>query len=146
MRRTLILITLIASTVLIAMAYVSAFVAEGVAWGVWCMVAGVTGISTSVMALGALREGRRNPVMTGALLLTGACIVAGFSLALLLPDEGLAEGLVLGFPARAAAVIYLVGLAPLFVLPLVYAWTFDAVTLRDEDVDRVRASPGLHNG
>jgi hypothetical protein len=132
------LIVLIASTALIAVAYASAFIAGGAPWGAWCMVAGVAGISVSVMALGAHREGRRNTLVTGALLATGASLVAGLSLALLLPDTGSAERVVLGFPVRASSVIYLIGVLPLFVLPVVYAWTFDALTLRDEDVARVR--------
>ena len=130
---------LIASTLLIALAYGSAFVGGGASWGVWCMIAGVTGISLSVTALGALREGRRSPVVVAALAVTGICIVAGFALALLLPDEGAGERLVLGFPLRASAVIWLVGVAPLFVFPIAYAMSFDAVTLRDDDLERVRA-------
>ena len=102
------------------------------------MIAGVTGISLSVTALGALREERRSAVVILALAVTGICILAGFALALLLPDEGAAERLVLGFPVRAAAVIWLVGVAPLFVFPLAYAMSFDDLTLRDEDLDRIR--------
>jgi hypothetical protein len=145
-RRAFIVATLIASTILIALAYASAFVTGGLSWGLWCMVAGLAGISMSVTALGAFREGRRNRMMTAALWTTGVCIVAGFSLALLLPDEGTAERMILGFPARAAAVIWLVGLAPLFVFPLVYAWTFDAMTLRDEDLIAVRAARRQDDG
>ena len=102
------------------------------------MIAGVTGLSLGVTALGALRQGRRSPVVIGALALTGVCIAAGFALALLLPDEGGAEPLVLGFPVRAAAVIWLVGVVPLFVFPVAYAMSFDDLTLRDEDLERVR--------
>ncbi len=138
MSRRVVLGALIASTLLIALAYASAFVRRGESWGVWCMIAGVTGISLSVTALGALRQGRRSPVVIVALALTGICIVAGFALALLLPDEGAAERFVLGFPVRAAAVIWLVGVAPLFVFPLAYAMSFDGLTLRDDDLERVR--------
>jgi hypothetical protein len=133
-----ILTALITSTLLIAVAYASAVVAGGATWGAWCMVAGVAGISVAMIALGAHRHGQRNPIVTIALLATGVSLVAGLSLALLLPDTGAAERIVLGFPVRAASVIYLVGVLPLFVLPLVYAWTFDALTLRDEDIARVR--------
>jgi len=133
-----ILAALVTSTLLIAVAYASAFVVGGAGWGAWCMVAGVAGISVSTIALGAHRHGRRNPIVTVALLATGVSLVAGFSLALLLPDAGPAEAVVLGFPVRASSVIYLVGVLPLFVLPLVYAWTFDELTLGDEDIERVR--------
>ena len=131
-------LALTTSTLLIALAYASAIVGGGASWGVWCMIAGVTGITLGVTALGALREGRRSPVVFGALAVTGICIVGGFALALLLPDEGAAERFVLGFPVRAAAVIWLVGVAPLFVFPLAYAMSFDDLTLRDDDLERVR--------
>lgn len=134
----IILTLLITSTLLIAAAYASAFVDGGAAWGAWCMVAGVAGISVSTMALGARREGRPNTIVTVALLATGVSLVAGLSLALLLPDPGSAERIVLGFPVRAASLIYLAGVLPLFVLPAVYAWTFDSLTLCDEDIERVR--------
>lgn len=136
----IILTVLITSTMLIAAAYASAFVQGGASWGAWFMVAGVVGISVSVIALGAHRHGRPNPVVTVALVVTAVSLVAGFSLGLFLPPTGDAERIVLGFPLRAAAVIYLVGVLPLFVLPAVYAWTFDALTLRDEDVERVRGA------
>lgn len=138
MSRRLVAGVLIPGTILIAIAYASAFVGGGESWGVWCMIAGVTAVSLGVTALGALREGRRSPVVIVALAATGICIVAGFALALLLPDDGVAERFVLGFPVRAAAVIWLVGVAPLFVFPLAYAMSFDDLTLRDDDLERVR--------
>jgi len=45
---------------------------------------------------------------------------------------------VLGFPLRAAIVIYGVGLVPLVMLPVVYAMTFDEMTLSEDDLARVR--------
>lgn len=134
----IILTILITSTLLIAAAYASTFVHGGASWGAWSMAVGVAGISVSVIALGAHRQGRPNRVVTLALAATTLSLVAGFSLGLLLPPAGSAERIVLGFPVRAAAVIYLAGVLPLFVLPAVYAWTFDALTLRDEDLERVR--------
>lgn len=133
-----ILAVLITSTLLIAAAYASAFVQGGAPWGAWSMVIGVVGISLSVIALGAHRQGRPNRIVALALVVTGVSLVAGLALGLLLPPAGSAERIVLGFPMRAAAVIYLAGVLPLFVLPVVYAWTFDALTLRDEDIERVR--------
>ena len=42
-------------------------------------------------------------------------------------------------PARAAIVIYGVGLLPIIVLPVAYALTFETQTLSAGDVERVRA-------
>jgi hypothetical protein len=44
----------------------------------------------------------------------------------------------MGLPARAAIVIYGVGLLPIVVLPIAYALTFETQTLSAEDVERVR--------
>lgn len=136
----LILAGVVASTCLIALAYASAFSAGHTRWGVWCMIAGVTGNAVGIMALGVYREGRRQRAVGVALLLVATSVVTAFSLALLLPDRGVDEPLVLGLPQRAAAVIYLAGVAPLLILPLVYAWTFDQVTLSDDDLRALRAT------
>lgn len=66
-------------------------------------------------------------------------LVIGFGAALALPaTEGPLSRLWLGLPARAAIVIYGVGLLPIFVLPIAYALTFEAQTLSAQDVERVR--------
>jgi hypothetical protein len=138
--RRLILAGVVASTGLIALAYASAFSPDGARWGLWCMIAGVTGNAVGIMALGVYREDRRQRVVGIALLLVATSVVTALSLALLLPDRGVDEPLVLGLPQRAAAVIYLAGVAPLLILPLVYAWTFDQVTLSDDDLRALRAT------
>ena len=69
-----------------------------------------------------------------------AVLVVGFGAALALPaTEGPLSTLWLGLPARAAVVIYGVGLLPVIVLPVAYALTFETQTLNAEDVERVRA-------
>jgi hypothetical protein len=69
-----------------------------------------------------------------------AVLVIGFGAALALPSaEGPLSKLWLGLPARAAIVIYGVGLLPIMVLPIAYALTFETQTLNAEDVERVRA-------
>jgi len=67
-------------------------------------------------------------------------LIIGFGAPLLLPaTEGPLSKLWLGLPARAAIVIYGVGLLPIIVLPVAYAVTFETQTLSAQDVDRVRA-------
>lgn len=69
-----------------------------------------------------------------------ATLVVGFGAALVLPaTEGPLSSLWLGLPARAAIVIYGIGLLPIVVLPVAYALTFESQTLNAEDVERVRA-------
>jgi len=91
------------------------------------------------MILGAAR-GRRG---VGRLKYPFAFVVTllaiGFCAALALPaTETSLSRLWLGLPARAAIVIYGIGLLPIIVLPVAYALTFEAQTLSAEDVERVR--------
>lgn len=131
----------IASTVAIAAAYISAFIPGGAQWGAWLMVFGLATMVVSLMALGATRRGGGLGRLRLPLVFTFVVIVAGFGAALMLPaDEGPGTALVLGLPLRAALVLYGIGLLPMLVLPLVYALTFDDMTLSEEDLARVRVA------
>jgi hypothetical protein len=55
-------------------------------------------------------------------------------------ETGADAPLWLGLPRRAAIVLYGIGILPLFLLPFAYAWTFDAMTLSEEDLARVAAA------
>lgn len=133
---------LVAATVAIAVAYAGAFSPGGTpAWSAWLMAVGVPLALVGVMTLGAARHGHVPRPLLAAFALVGALLVGGFALALALPaDLGAAEPLLLGLPRRAAVVVFGIGLLPVFVLPVAYALTFDAQTLRDEDLERVRAA------
>ena len=135
------------STVAIGVAYASAFLPGGApAWAPWLLALGVPLALVSVMSLGAARAGRVPGALLAAFALVGLMLAGGFALALLLPGAGgtagngtVGEPLLLGLPRRAAIVIYGIGLLPVLVLPVAYALTFEAQTLRDEDLERVRA-------
>jgi len=67
-------------------------------------------------------------------------LAIGFGAALILPpSESAASTLWLGLPARAAIVIYGIGLFPIVVLPVAYALTFETQTLSAADIERVRS-------
>lgn len=127
------------ATCCIALAYVSAFVPGGARWGAWSMVIGLATMVVSLMVLGVTRRGGGVGRLAAPLAFTFVVIIAGFGAALLLPDEAAGGRLLLGLPLRAALVLYGVGLLPILVLPLAYALTFDAMTLSEEDLARVRA-------
>jgi hypothetical protein len=133
---------LVAATAAIAVAYAGAFSPAGTpAWSAWLMAVGVPLALVGVMTLGAARHGHVPRPLLAAFALVGALLIGGFALALALPaDLGAAEPLLLGLPRRAAVVVFGIGLLPVFVLPVAYALTFDAQTLRDEDLERVRAA------
>jgi hypothetical protein len=126
---------------MIAVAYASAFRPAGApGWAPWLLATGVPISLVGVMVLGAARAGRLPTSLALAFALVGLMLAGGFGLALALPASGAAEPLVLGLPLRAAIIVYGVGLLPVFVLPAAYALTFDAQTLRAEDLDRVRVA------
>jgi hypothetical protein len=133
---------LVVATVAIAAAYAAAFRTGGPpAWSAWVLATAVPLALVGVMVLGAARAGRLPGALGLAFALVGLMLAGCFALALALPaDLGAAEPLLLGLPRRAAVIVYGVGLLPVFVLPAAYALTFDAQTLRDEDLERVRAA------
>ena len=137
---------LVAATLAIGVAYASALAAgagnAAPGWAAWLMAAGVPLALVSVMTLGAARGGRVPGVLLAAFAFVGLLLAAGFALALSLPGANgtTGEPLLLGLPRRAAIIVYGIGLLPVLVLPGAYAMTFEAQTLRDEDLERVRAA------
>jgi hypothetical protein len=142
MTRTIAIVALVISTVMIAAAYGSALVgAPGpAAWAPWMFALGVPGAIVAIMVLGAAR-GRAGGVgrLIAPMLFVGLALTLGFGLALGLPaTEGPASRLVLGLPLRAAVIMYGIGLMPIVVLPVAYALTFSTQTLNAADIERVR--------
>lgn len=135
------LAALLLATLAIAAAYASAFLPGGAPrLAAWAMALGVPLALVAMMALGAARGGQLPKRLLVAFAFVGLLLAAGFALALALPDSlGAAEPLLFGLPRRAAIIVYGVGLLPTLVLPVAYALTFEAQTLRDEDLERVRA-------
>lgn len=139
MTRSACLAGIVLSTLLIAAAYGSAFLPGGAPpAAAWMMAMGTALIMVALMALGAARA--RGGI--GRLALPFAAVLAlvagGFAYALLLPPVAAGETLWLGLPRGAAVVLIGIGLVPMFILPLAYAFTFDEVTLGEDDLARVR--------
>ena len=134
------LLALIAGMLAIAIGYAAAFLPGGPpAWAPWLLAVGIPVALGAIMILGAAR-GRMG---IGRLKYPFAFVVAvlaiGFCAALALPaTESPLSRLWLGLPARAAIVIYGIGLLPIIVLPVAYALTFETQTLNAEDMARVR--------
>ncbi|WP_169307541.1 hypothetical protein [Gemmatimonas aurantiaca] len=128
-------------TVGIALAYASAFLPPSVSvWGPYLMAVALPFCMMATMVLGAARDGKPLGRLVWPMALVFVLVAGGFLLALTLPSDTVTSTLWLGLPPRAAVVLYGVGLLPLFVLPVAYAFTFDALTLSDEDIARVRAA------
>jgi len=124
----------------IAVGYASAFMKGGApVWGPWLLALGIPAALGGIMVLGAARERGGVGRLAIPFAFVIATLVIGFSLALALPaNEGPDSNLWLGLPARAAIVVYGIGLMPVVVLPVAYALTFETQTLNADDIERVR--------
>lgn len=109
-------------------------------WAAWLLALGIPVALAAIMILGAARGRRGIGPLKIPFAFVAMVLLIGFGAALALPaTEGPLSTLWLGLPARAAIVIYGIGLLPIVVLPIAYALTFEAQTLSAEDVERVRA-------
>ena len=127
-------------TVAAAVAYGAAFLPGGAPpWAAWVMEIAIALMCVGLMAMGAARPGRRLGVLRVPLIFAFVGLVLGFGLALALPGgEGTAARLWAGLPARAAIILYGIGILPMLILPLAYALTFGQI-LSAEDIERIRA-------
>ncbi|MGI8402739.1 MAG: hypothetical protein ACR2NS_14225 [Gemmatimonadaceae bacterium] len=134
------LVALFAGILAIAGGYAAAFARGGTpSWAPWLLALGIPVVVGAIMILGAARGARGVGPLKVPFLFVVAILALGFFAALALPaTEGPLSRLWLGLPARAAIVIYVVGLLPIVVLPIAYALTFETQTLSAEDVERVR--------
>jgi hypothetical protein len=135
------LVALFIGITAIAAGYAAAFSHGGTpAWAAWLLAFGIPVALAAIMILGATRGRRGIGPLKIPFAFVALVLVIGFGAALALPaTEGPLSTLWLGLPARAAIVIYGVGLLPIVVLPIAYALTFETQTLSAEDVERVRA-------
>ncbi len=132
--------TLVIANVTIAVAYGSAFLPGGTpVWAAWLPAIAIPASLGAVMVLGAAREGGGVGRLRWPFAFVVVLLAVGFCAALALPPIDTADSrLWLGLPARAAIVIYGIGLLPIVVLPVAYALTFETQTLNEADLQRVR--------
>jgi len=133
-------VALVAGILAIAVGYAAAFLPGGAPpWAPWLLALGIPIALGAIMILGAARGRMGIGPLKYPFVFVVAVLAIGFCAALALPaTESALSRLWLGLPARAAIVIYGIGLLPIIVLPVAYALTFEAQTLSAEDVERVR--------
>jgi hypothetical protein len=124
----------------IAIAYAAAFLPSGTPeWAPWLLALGIPVSIGAIMILGATRGRRGIGPLKIPFIFVVVTLAVGFGAALLLPPSESADStLWLGLPARAAIVIYGIGLFPIILLPVAYALTFESQTLTAEDLEQVR--------
>ena len=129
---------IVLGTVLLALAYATAFFPPIAAAGPWLMLLGIVLLICSLGLLGTRRPGRRRPLLLClAFAFIALILVGGFGAALLLPDDS--GGLWLGLPRRAALLIYGIGVLPAVVVPLLYGWSFTGAVLTDQELQEFRS-------
>jgi len=97
----------------------------------------VMGYPVALIAMAVARQGRLGPLglpLLALLIFLEACAVG----MLLLRGRVLDGPWLGGLPLAAAIQLYGVWLAPLLLVALVYALTFDRFALRQQDLDRLR--------
>lgn len=131
---------LVTGILAIAIGYAAAFLPGGTPpWAPWLLALGIPVALGAMMILGAARGRMGIGPLKYPFAFVVAVLALGFCAALALPaTESPLSKLWLGLPARAAIVIYGIGLLPIIVLPVAYALTFETQTLNAEDVERVR--------
>src|SRR6185295_14996249 len=114
------LIALFVSIAAIALGYGAAFTRSGTPqWAPWMLALGIPVAIGAIMILGAVRANRGIGALKYPFALVILILVIGFGAALALPStDGPLSRLWLGLPARAAIVIYGVGLLPIIILPV----------------------------
>ena len=134
------LLGLFAGVMAVAAGYAAAFLPGGTpAWAPWLLALGIPVALGAIMVLGAARGRTGVGPLKYPIAFVVAVLAIGFCAALALPaTESPLSRLWLGLPARAAIVIYGIGLLPIIVLPVAYALTFETQTLNAEDLEQVR--------
>jgi hypothetical protein len=127
--------------IVIAAGYAGAFNKTATpVWAAWMLALGIPVALGAIMILGALRGSEGIGALKFPFAFVIIILAIGFGAALALPaSDGPLSRLWLGLPARAAIVIYGIGLLPIIILPIAYALTFEEMTLSADDLERVRA-------
>ena len=139
MTKSVAVVVLLVSTLVIGAAYGGALIAGSVPpWTPWALMIGTSTVMLATMVLGASRSGRGVGKLVAPFVAMFVVLLVGFGAALAMPAESAGARLWLGLPARAAVILYGIGVLPLFVLPMAYALTFESLTLTEADLERVR--------
>ncbi len=130
---------LLAFLTLVGAGYLSAFLPGPTPdWGVGSLLVGTVGALLAISLLGA-GEAPGTLRLLLPLGLVFLLLVGGVGAGLLLPDPAPGDPLPGGLPLPAALLLYGAGLLPLLVIPLVYAWTFDATGLTRVEMEELAA-------
>lgn len=132
------LLVIFLSMVVIGLGYASAFLPGGVPRVATYVFAIATAAAmTAILVLGVARK-KSSPGRLWLVFIFVFLVLSGGFVAALSQPTTPTTRLWLGLPTGAAIILYIVGLAPMAVLPLAYALTFDKTTLSDDELNELR--------
>jgi hypothetical protein len=132
------LLVIFLSMVVIGLGYASAFLPGGVPLlATYAFAIASAAVMTAILVLGVARK-RSSPGRLWLVFLFVFLVLGGGFVAALSQATVSTERLWLGLPTGAAIILYIVGLAPMAVLPVAYALTFDRTTLSDNELAELR--------
>jgi hypothetical protein len=132
------LLVIFLSMVVVGLGYASAFLPGGAPKAATVAFAIATAsMMTAILVLGAARGHSSLGKLWLVFCFVFAVLAVGFTVALYLNNTP-TDRLWLGLPAGAAIILYVVGLAPMAVLPIAYALTFEKTTLSDAELNELR--------
>ncbi len=133
------IILLLSGLLAVGAAYACVLLGIAAAAAPWWLASGATAVLAGLAVLGAARRGRATPVLTATIAASFTSVLAGLLIPLALPAPDATGPLLLGLPFPTAILLLLVGLVPLVLLPIAYAYAFDREVLSDDDLAALRA-------
>jgi len=132
------LLVIFLSMVVVGMGYASAFLPGGPPKAAaFAFAIATAAMMTAILVLGAARRQDSLGKLWWVFAFVFVVLAGGFCMALTQTTVS-TDRLWLGLPSGAAIILYVVGLAPMAVLPVAYALTFEKTTLSDEELAELR--------
>ena len=133
------LLVIFLSMVVIGLGYASALLPGGVPRvATYVFAIATAAVMTATLVLGVARKRSSPGRLWLVFLFVFLVLCGGFVAALSRSTTTPTARLWLGLPTGAAIILYIVGLAPMAVLPLAYALTFDRTTLSEDELEELR--------
>lgn len=125
---TLLLASMLAMLVAFAAAFAASLVGAATPRWASAVMAGATGMCLAAFIGVALGERARDGRIVAVLAFVGLGVGGALTALLWVPETtGPEDALWGGLPLGAALLVYGIGLLPMLIVPVVYAWTFDRI-------------------
>jgi len=134
------ILLLVVGLLAVAAAYLVTLVGVASDIAPWWLASGTVAVFASLATLGAAHRVRPTPILKATLVISFACLAAGFFIPLLLPPPTIGPPLLFGLPRQTALLVILVYVVPLIVMPIGYGLAFDREVLPPDEFEKLRES------